>query len=161
MAGTSHWPSKTCPNFSWMPLPQRTTNNLSNLGPLLLRIQLVRSNIRNPKTLFKSRWINTNQQHRQTTLLSLLCPQDTPKLVIRSADQPGSRMQHITANTWPKLASIPSSTSIRLPASEHLPQPSPNQMAIPTQCHSTWPCSNLIGISLLMPWHGSWVNTQN
>ena len=151
-----------CPgNFSQMPMPQRMTNNLRNLRPILLRIQQVRSNSRKPMTLLKSRWITTNQQHRQMTLLSLLRPQDTPEPVIRSADQPSSHMQHITAKPWPTLASVPSSTSIRLPASDHLPQPSPNQVAIPTQCHSMWPCSNLIGISLLMPWHRSWVNTPN
>ena len=34
-AGTSHRHSKTCPNFSRMPLPQRTVVNLKNLQPLL------------------------------------------------------------------------------------------------------------------------------
>ena len=120
MAGTSHRPSKTCPNFSQMPLPQRTTNNLRNLQPLLLRIEQVRSKIRKHKTLLQSRWITTNREHRQTTLLSLLRPRDTPEPVIRSTDQPGLHMQHITAKIWPKLASsllkIPVLDSSRSPA---------------------------------------------
>ena len=160
-AGTSHRHSKTCPNFSRMPLPQRTAVNLKNLQPLLWWSQQVKWKIRRRKTLLKSKGSTTNRKHRRTTLMSLLRPLDIPEPVARSADRPGLRMQPITANTWPKLASSPSLTFTRLPASEHLHQPSPNQMVTPMQCHSTWPCNNPTGTSLLLPWHGNWVIIRN
>ena len=144
-----------------MPLPQRTIVNPNNLQPLLRRSQQVRSKIRRRKTLLTSRWSTTNRKHHRTTLPSSLHPQDIHEPAVRSTDQPGLHMQHITANTWPKLASSPSSTSIRLPAFGHLHQRSPNQMVIQMQCHSTWPCNNPTGTSSFMPWHVSWGSTQN
>ena len=56
--------SKTCPSFSPMSLPQRMTSNLRSFQPLLLRNQQVRSKIRKPKALLKSRWTATNQKYR-------------------------------------------------------------------------------------------------
>ena len=107
MAGTSHRPSKTCPSFSWMPLPQRTTRDMRSLQPLLLRDQQVRSKIQKTKTLLKSRWITTNQKYHQTTLLSLLCPQDTPEPAIKSANQQDFHMQRITAKPGPIWHLVP------------------------------------------------------
>ena len=87
---------------------------------------------------------------------------DITELVARSTDQPGLHMLPISAKPWPKLAFSLSLTSASLPASEHLHQPSPNQMVTPMQCHSTcWPCNNPTGTSLLTPRHGNWVSTRN
>ena len=130
MAGTSHRPFKTCLSFSWMSLPWKWKKiiNLRIRQSLLLRIQQVRSIIRQPKTLFKPRWTTTSQKDPQTTHQSLSRPQDTPKLATKSADQQGLLMRFTTAKPWPILASSPSSTSTRLPAFEHLHRPSHSPM---------------------------------
>ena len=108
-----------------------------------------------PKTLFKPKWMTISLKNPPTTHQSLSRPQDTPEPAAKSADQPGLLMQLTTAKPWPNPASSLSSTSIHLPAFEHLHPPLHSPMGIPMQCHLMWQCNNQPGINLLMQWHGS------
>ena len=158
MAGTSHRPSKTCLSFFRMSQILKKIINLRIHPFLLLRSQQIRSIIRQPKTLFKPKWMTTSQKNTPTTHQSLLCPWDTPELAAKSTDRPGLLMQLTTAKPWPNLASSPSSASTCLPAFEHLHTALHSPMGILMQCHLTWQYNNKTGINVLMQWHGSSAN---